>query len=26
LYSEDLQHNQIIDGVLTIKNPFVDNE
>ena len=23
LYSEDLQHNQIIDGVLTIKNPFI---
>jgi len=26
LYSEDLQHNQVIDGVLTIKNPFVDNK
>jgi len=24
LYSEDLQHNQIIENVLTIKNPFVD--
>ena len=23
LYSEDLQHNQIIDGVLTIINPFI---
>jgi len=23
LYSEDLQHNQIIDDVLTIKNPFI---
>ena len=22
LYSEDLQHNQVIDGVLTIRNPF----
>ncbi len=22
LYSEDLQHNQVIDKVLTIKNPF----
>ena len=25
LYSEDLQHNQIIDGVLTIVNPFIEN-
>ena len=24
LYSEDLQHNQTIDGVLTIKNPFIE--
>jgi predicted nucleic acid-binding protein len=24
LYSEDLQHNQIIDGVLTIINPFIE--
>ena len=23
LYSEDLQHNQIIEGVLTIINPFI---
>ena len=23
LYSEDLQHNQIIDNVLTIVNPFI---
>jgi len=23
LYSEDLQHNQIIDDILTIKNPFI---
>lgn len=23
LYSEDLQHNQVIDGVLTIINPFI---
>ncbi|MDX9766590.1 MAG: PIN domain-containing protein [Ectothiorhodospiraceae bacterium] len=22
LYSEDLQHGQIVDGVLTIRNPF----
>ena len=24
LYSEDLQYNQIIDGVLTIINPFIN--
>jgi predicted nucleic acid-binding protein len=24
LYSEDLQHNQLIDGVLTIINPFIE--
>jgi predicted nucleic acid-binding protein len=23
LFSEDLQHRQIIDGALTIRNPFV---
>jgi predicted nucleic acid-binding protein len=25
LYSEDLQHNQIIEGILMIQNPFVYN-
>jgi len=25
LYTEDLQHNQIIEGTLTIQNPFVEN-